>query len=320
MESLCDLSGRDISGLDLSHFRIENVNFRGSLCRCTKFPPLVDCLFDDAEATRAIFSTLRGCSFTGTLLGGARFGARMQNCAFVRASMMFCIIGCNLQDIANHYKSNKFDEADMRNVDARRGYFAGTSFKRARLGGARLSGSNLAGCDFSRASLVNANLIDASIKDAVFFEADFGECYLSPDVLAHLSPNGAVQAHPLMVCKTDGLGSNRLDGALSRFNNVDLVWLMQNHRTRRIEKILLWKDADVSKAAGVAVFDAGDEPLHNYAWQIGHSIHETLMKIRDDYAGWHIQLDTLSVAVESRSTDSGIASLVRQSLLELFSY
>jgi len=156
-----DLSGADLSTLELRDINLQRANLRG------------------ANLTQA---TLSGADLSHSQCAGARFvGANLQRASFQKASLEGAdftganladgvLRGANMSEVI--LRSARLPAADLLEANLEHANLKKANLSRANLGGAHLSNSNLSLATLFKASLQNANVLGADLTGADLDHAD----------------------------------------------------------------------------------------------------------------------------------------------------
>ena len=170
----CDMSDRNLRGIDLRGATLVGTNFADSDLRGSRLDGvtfsgvnLSGARLDGASLVNARFTgvniedvSLHGAKITGLRVIGSSFADMDLRGLDVRAMLDGCV-GCNLQD-ANLQGSDlhgirltgaNFSEANLRDVNFSGSQINGTNFSNANASGATFVDASLIGCNFSGATL-----------------------------------------------------------------------------------------------------------------------------------------------------------------------
>jgi uncharacterized protein YjbI with pentapeptide repeats len=149
-EPVLSLTGRDLTGADLSFANVQHVDFSGAILNRAQLI--------STSAKKAVFymAQLQGTSFFGTQLEGAMLqGAQLQGALLQRAQLQ----GVSLEG------------AQLRGASLTRAQLQGVSLKNAQLQSALLEGAQLQGTLLDGAQLQGAVLDGARLQGALLREA-----------------------------------------------------------------------------------------------------------------------------------------------------
>lgn len=313
------LAGCDISDLWLARLRIQDVDFRGSVCHGTTFPPLVNCVMDGVDATKSHFARVERCQFRRACLTRAYFGARITDCDFTGSILQFARVGQNVQDVHVHYRGNDFSHADLDGLDAAGAYLAKTCFRSAHVTGARLSRADLSDCDLRGTNLAETNLTRACLAGACMTNATLDDCSISPDVAAKLREEGAQHVHgPVIVAHTVGQRVARLENVVQDSDSCNLRWTFHYNHSPCKEMVVIWKDSIVACSSGAGAFDADGVCLRTYPWGAETAMSAIFLDIAADYANWKLDVCSAEFVITPCPIENEIAECLRGALTEVF--
>jgi uncharacterized protein YjbI with pentapeptide repeats/beta-lactamase regulating signal transducer with metallopeptidase domain len=168
----CDMSGRNLRGIDLRGATLVGTNFADSDLRGSRLDSVAFAGVN-LRGARLDGASLRNARFTGvniedvSLYGAKLTGLRVIGSSFadmdlrgldVRAMLDGCV-GCNLQD-AN------LQGSDLHGIRLTGANLSGTNLRDVNLSGSQLNGTNFSGANASGATFVNASLIGCDFSGA----------------------------------------------------------------------------------------------------------------------------------------------------------
>jgi len=179
----CDMSGRNLRGIDLRGANLIGINFADADLRDARLDNatlsgvnLSDAKLDGASLVNARFTgvniadlSLHGAKMTGLRIVGSSFRDMDLRGLNVRAMLDGCV-GCNLSGV-------NLAGADLHGITLTGANLSDANLQRTNLAGAHLSGTNfqnanLAGVDFTNASLSGCNFAAADLSGVHLDGAD----------------------------------------------------------------------------------------------------------------------------------------------------